>query len=73
MTSRFYLLTLGNLEEDDEVDSYMPSLIMDHQELIVPNLELLLLLACFRQKLNYLTCNSEIDLTLNQTQVLFAV
>ena len=57
----FYLLMLGNLEEDDEVSSCRPNLIMDRQAWIAPSLKQLLPQVFSRRKLNYLTCNKEIS------------
>lgn len=57
----FYLLMLGNLEEDDEVSSCRPNLIMDRQAWIAPSLKQLLPQVFSRRKLNYLTCNNLIN------------
>ena len=57
----FYLLMLGNLEEDDEVSSCTPNLIMDRQAWIAPSLKQLLPQVFSRRKLNYLTCNNLIN------------
>ena len=61
MNEVLYLLTLGNLEEDDVVSSCRPNLIMDRQAWIAPSLKQLLPQVFSRRKLNYLTCNNLVN------------